>query len=280
MDGWRVVFVSQVLPALLAMEGGFRQAGHEPVALLTTRRPPTDRDRYPEFQALIAEAPLHLDVLIPSDRTRIAPLLASYEPDLVVCMGFPWRIPPEALAIPRLGAINMHPSLLPRRRGPSPVAWTFRNGETEVGLSIHRMDEDFDTGALLAQGSTPIDDFEDWDTLGEKLGPLAAGLMQRALERVAAGDPGDPQEGEPSYAGFFEEDYVRIDWTRPAREIHNQVRAWRFMAFAPAGGVRGAIADIDGETVRVLRTRLEPGDGVRMECADGPIWILETEPVG
>jgi methionyl-tRNA formyltransferase len=280
MPSWRIVLVSQVLPAVLGYDAGLRVAGHEPVALLTARRSPDDVDRYPEFAALIAGAPVHLDVVIPRDRTQIAPLLAAYEPDLLLCTGFPWRIPPEALAVPKVAAVNGHPSLLPRWRGPSPVAWTIRNGETEVGFTFHRMDEDFDTGPVLAQGSVPLDDADDdWDALGEKIGPLAFGLLQRAFERLEAGDPGDSQEGESSYAPFFDDDYVPLDWNRPAREVHNQVRAWRFMPFQPSGGVRGPIAELNGQTVRVLRTRLEPGEGERVECADGPIWVLETEPV-
>lgn len=280
MAGWRVVLVSQVLPAVIGYDAGLRAAGHEPVALLTTRRSPDDAARYPEFEALIAGAPAHLDLLIPRDRTQMAPLLAAYEPDLVLCTGFPWRIPPEALAVPRIGAVNGHPSLLPRWRGPSPVAWAIRAGETELGFSFHLMDEDFDTGPVLAQGSVPLDDDDDsWDTLGDKIGPLAFGLLQQAFERLEAGDRGDAQEGESSYAPFFDDDYVPLDWNRPAREVHNQVRAWRFMPFQPSGGVRGPIAELGGETVRVLRTRLEPGEGERVECADGPIWVLETEPI-
>jgi methionyl-tRNA formyltransferase len=278
VPAWKVVFVSQVLPAVLGYDAALRAAGHAPVALLTTRRAPTDRDRYPEFQALVGEAPAHLDVLIPSDRARIAGLIAPYEPDLLVCTGFPWRIPPEALAVPKVGAINGHPSLLPKYRGPSPVAWAMRNDDPELGFSFHRMDADFDTGPVLAQGSVPLDDADDsWDTLGGKVAPLALGLLTRALERLEAGDPGDPQDGEPTYAGIFGDDYVRIDWSRTAREVHNQVRAWRFMPFAPAGGLRGAVAELHGQTVRILRTRLEPGEGERVECGDAPIWILETE---
>ena len=280
VPGLRVVIVSQVLPAVVGYDGGLRASGHEPVALLTSRRSPDDADRYPEFAALVGGAPAHLDVLIPRDRTQMAPLLAAYEPDLVLCTGFSWRIPPEALAVPRLGAINGHPSLLPRWRGPSPVAWTIRNDERELGFTFHRMDEHFDTGPILAQGSVPLEDTDDgWDTLGEKIGPLAFELLQTALARVEAGDPGDPQVGDSSYAPFFEDDYVALDWSRPAREVHNQVRAWRFMPFQPSRGVRGPIAELDGSRVRVVRTRLEPGEGTRVDCGDGPIWVLETEPV-
>jgi methionyl-tRNA formyltransferase len=277
--GWRVVLVSQVLPAVAGFDAALRSAGHEPVALLTTRRARADRERYPEFQALIADSPPELDILIPSTKATIAPLLRAYEPDLLVCMGFPWLIPPDALAVPKLGAINGHPSLLPRYRGPAPVAWAIRNGDTELGFSYHRMDEHFDTGPTLAQGTVPLDGTEDgWDTLGEKIGPLALGLAPHVFERLAAGDRGDPQVGEPSYAGFFDDDYATIDWSRPAGEVHNQVRAWRFMPMPLTGGLRGPIAELDGERVRVLRTRLEPGEGTRVECGDGPLWVLETEP--
>lgn len=281
MPSWKVVIVSQVLPAVVELDAGLRAAGHEPVAVLTTRRAPDEGQRYVQFERLLAGAPAHLDIVIPHDRTRMAPLLAAYEPDLLLCTGFNWRIPPDALAVPKLGAVNGHPSLLPRWRGPAPVAWAMRMGESELGFTFHRMDEDFDTGPVLAQGAVPLDDTDDsWDTLGEKIGPLASGLLQRAFERLEAGDPGDPQEGEPSYAGLFGDDYVQVDWNRPAREVHNQVRAWQFMPFLLAGSARGPIAELDGKTVRVLRTRLDPGEGgERVECADGPVWVLETEAV-
>jgi methionyl-tRNA formyltransferase len=277
--GWRVVLVSQVLPAVLGFDAALRAAGHVPVALLTTRRPP-DAPRYADFHGLISGAPAHLDVLIPHGPAQIEPLLAAYEPDLLLCMGFNWRIPPGALAVPRIGAVNGHPSLLPRYRGPAPVAWAIRNGEDELGFSFHRMDADFDTGPVLAQASAPLDVAVDsWDGIGATLESLARGLFERVLERLAAGDPGDPQEGEASYAPFFGDDYVELDWSRPARAVHDQVRAWRFMPFTPAVAVRGPIAELDGERVRVLRTRLEPGEGRRVECGDGAVWVVETEPV-
>jgi methionyl-tRNA formyltransferase len=106
-------------------------------------------------------------------------------------------------------------------------------------------------------------------------------LLPRALERVAAGDPGDVQPTEGvSWAGHFEDDdYVRVDWGAPARSIHNQVRAWH-LTFGMSG-IRAPIADVDGAQVVLLQTRLSDpgGDARRVECGDGPIWIVASEPV-
>jgi methionyl-tRNA formyltransferase len=102
-------------------------------------------------------------------------------------------------------------------------------------------------------------------------------LFPIALARVEAGDPGDPQESEGRYEPFFEPEYAWIDWARPAIEIHRQVRSWRFAS--ATGEPPGALAEVDGSTVRVLRTSLELASGREMACGDGKIWIVETESV-
>ena len=101
-SSWRVVVVTRILPVALGFIETVRAAGHEPVALLSIR---DTENRYgSEFtlDALLAGVPAELDVLLPARRSSIAPLLASVEPDLAVCMGFPWKIPADALAVPRL----------------------------------------------------------------------------------------------------------------------------------------------------------------------------------
>ena len=90
------------------------------------------------------------------------------------------------------------------------------------------------------------------------------------------GDPGDPQdESVASYFHFFEPEYAWIDRSRSTDEVERQVRAWRFHSRVP--GDRGALAELDGETVRVLRVSREPADGPALTCADGTLWIVETE---
>lgn len=269
----RVVLVSQIPAAVHGLTALLRSLGHEPVALLCSREN-AGRDGS-AFDELVRDAPQELDAVVPATRGAIAPLLRTYEPDLLLCGGFPWKIPPDALAVPRLGAVNGHPGMLPRYRGPIPVAWAIRNGEAAIGFTVHRMDADLDTGAILAQASIPLADEYSWDELGPRLMQVVGELMPAALARVEAGDPGDPQEGEGAYDPFFEEEYVWIDRSRPAAEIHRQVRAWRFAS--GIGSTAGALTELDGKTVRVLRTSLGPIDGHELQTGDGKLWIVETE---
>src|SRR5262245_28665451 len=224
----------------------------------------------------MAEAPRDLDVVMPASRSRLAPLLRTFEPDLAVCTGFPWKIPADALDVPRHGIVNGHPSLLPRYRGPSPMAWAIRNGETEVGFTFHYMDAELDTGNVLGQARMTLADEHSWEELEPTLVPGIQEIFPSVLERVERGDPGDVQyEGDATYFSFFEPEYVRIDWSKTAEEIERQVRAWRF--HSPIGADQGALAEIDGETVRVLRVSREPAEGHEMACKDGTLWVVETE---
>ena len=270
----RIVLVSQVPQAVLGLSQILDSTGHEAVALLCSR---DHAGRYGNaFDELVAGAPAELDVLIPSRRERIAPLLRGYEPDLLLCVGFPWKIPPDALAVPRLGAINGHPSLLPDYRGPSPVSWAIRNGESELGYTWHRMDAELDTGPILAQGSLTLEDEHSWEELEPKLVPLVVELLTQALTRVEAGDQGEQQEsGAGDYFPFFGDDYVWIDPSSTREDVYRQVQAWRFAS--ATAGLRGALIELDGATVRVLRTGLGDEDGRALECADGTLWIMESE---
>lgn len=270
----RVILVAQIPSAVEGFSRLLQDLGHEPVALVCTRE---HADRYGgAFEALVRGAPDGLDVVIPAHRSAIAPLLRTYEPDLLLCAGFPWKIPSDALAVPRLGAMNGHPGLLPEYRGPIPVAWAIRKGERRIGFTFHRMDAELDTGAILSHGRVPLADEHSWQELTPKLMALAGELLPAALARVEAGDPGEPQ-GEGSSLPFFEPEYAQIDWEQPAHEIYHQVRAWRFASVA--AGPLGALSDLDGETVRVLRVSLVPVAGREMECGDGKmVWIVDTEP--
>jgi methionyl-tRNA formyltransferase len=191
-------------------------------------------------------------------------------------MGFPWKIPPAALAVPRLGWLNGHPSLLPRHRGPLPVAWAIREGDEEIGITFHRMDADLDTGPILAQRQYPLGELQPPDAFYPALGQVVGEALGEALARLEAGDEGTPQADGGSYESFFAEDDVWVDLSRPAAEVHRLVWAWRYaMAL---DGTSGALLELDGTPVRVLATSLTKVEGAqRLECGDGPLWVVETE---
>jgi methionyl-tRNA formyltransferase len=258
-----------------------RELGHEPVAVISARRPadaPPRATGEPELSD--STAPAGVDLLFASTKHAIEPLLRAYEPDVALCYGFPWKIPPAALEVPRYGSVNHHPALLPRHRGPVPFSWAFREGESHFGVTWHRMDAELDTGNILAQDRVPI---EDTDTSIWEFGPRVLQksfeLLPGVLDKLVAGDPGEPQDdSQATWAGHFEDDeYARVDWSHSTRVIHNQVRAW-LLTFN-LSGIVAPVAELDGERVRLIRTSLtDPGDGSRrVECGDGPLWILESE---
>jgi methionyl-tRNA formyltransferase len=272
---WRVVLITVVPPVARSYTEIVRTLGHEPVAVIAARRRNPETPPFPMSPAMVADVAPGVDVLFVERRRSIAPLLRAYEADLAICTGFPWLIPADAVAAPRLGIVNGHPSLLPRYRGPFPVAWAVRNGETEIGMSYHVMDAAFDTGPVLAQASVPLGDDETWEGLQAKLGALAPELLTEVFERLARGDRGDVQQGDGEYQSAFEMDYFFVDLTQTAEHVHRQTRAWSFMP--PVMPVLGPILERDGTSVRLLRTSLTEVPGAeRVECADGPLWILET----
>jgi methionyl-tRNA formyltransferase len=138
------------------------------------------------------------------------------------------------------------------------------------------MDAELDTGNVLAQVPIPLDDEQGWEDLEPKFAPVLGEIFPSVVEQVERGDPGTRQSEEgASYCSFFEPDYAWIDWARSAVEIARQVRAWRFHSAATP---HGALTELDGAKVRVLRVSLEPVDGREMRCGEGTLWIMETEP--
>jgi len=273
---WRVVIATRIPPVLVGFDAVIREAGHEPVGFLTTRNLDGRYGPLALTDELVMGAAPDLDVLLPARRSTIAPLVASVQPDLVVCMGFPWRIPPEALAVPRLGWLNGHPSLLPRHRGPLPVAWAIKEGDEEIGITFHRMDADLDTGPIFAQRRYPVGELQPPDTFYPAFGPVIGEALAEALERLTGGHEGTPQGEGGSYESFFTEDEVWLDLSRPAAEVHRLAWAWRY-GMSPTS-VRGALLELDGKPVRVLATSLTEVEGARrLECGDAPLWIVETE---
>lgn len=291
--GWRVALLTVSPDVVHVFHHVLRERGHELVALVLPegvdgKRPQT-ASVWMSMLQVIQAAPPGTDILLAGRRDRLAPLLAAARPDFVLSFFFPWRIPPEALAVPRLGAVNAHPSLLPRYRGPNPLGWTLRNNDPEVGLTFHRMDARFDTGPVLAQGQRSVEEADTGEDVVRKVMELSMELLPDVLSRVQWRDEGEPQsEAGASYAGLFEDAFREVDWSASARDVYLRVRACSVAAWR--GVPRVAFASLEGRRVEVQRTWLaegrtgvsappgtvlnREGGAILVQCGDAPLWVM------
>ncbi|MBW2460922.1 MAG: hypothetical protein JRH11_04700 [Deltaproteobacteria bacterium] len=172
--------------------------------------------------------------------------LESARPDVVLSWFWPRRIPPEVLALGRAGAFGVHPSLLPRWRGPDPYFWALRAGDQETGVTLHRLTATYDTGDIIAQIPVSIGDDDAW-SLARRLDRPSLGLLVETAERLVTGDPMEGRhqdEGGATSAPFPSPEQLAIDWRQEVTAILRLVRA--------AGPHPGATADFGGHEVEVV----------------------------
>jgi methionyl-tRNA formyltransferase len=281
-----VYFSSQPSNVTNVVVGALQQAGAEVLLVVATPGPAARRTE--AYKDVVANKLPGVDILVTSHIPRLAGMLRELEPDLIFVTGFPWRLPAELISLPRLGSINTHPAALPRYRGPNPLFWQLMNGEPEIGMTVHRMDAEFDTGPILAQASMPID--PEWyiEDVEAHLGEIGIRAVREAFAAVIAGEPGRPQPTEgASYAPLATEVDRDLDWSRPAQQLRNRVRAW---------STEGATGRIDGQRWIVRRARVieDPGGGGSarvgemvdvgsgrraVRTADGLLLLEDAEPL-
>ena len=155
----------------------------------------------------------------------VADRLRALAPDLMVVVAYGQIIPASVLAIPGLGAVNVHASLLPRHRGAAPVAHAILAGDLETGVTIMRMDEKLDHGPVLAVRSTPIGEHEDAVALTSRLAGIGADLLVQTLERLDQVTPSEQDHAQATVAPRLNKAQGELDWNLGAREIDRHVRA-------------------------------------------------------
>jgi methionyl-tRNA formyltransferase len=162
-------------------------------------------------------------------KAEVVAQLASFHPDVIVVAAFGQILPQSVLDIPGYGCINIHPSLLPRFRGASPVAEAILAGDEFTGVSLMLMDKGLDTGPVLARAQISISAQDTTGSLTAKLSLLAAWLLQEILPRWLRGEITlQPQnEAEATYSSLISKAEGEIDWHLPAIDIWRRVRAFQ-----------------------------------------------------
>jgi methionyl-tRNA formyltransferase len=276
------------LPALDALVA----AGHTPVAVLTQPDRPAGRGLRAEPGPVKRRAlALGLPVLQPATlRDEAAQAeLAALSPDVLVVVAYGLILPAAVLALPRLGCVNVHASLLPRWRGAAPIQRAILAGDEVTGVSIMRMEEGLDTGPVYATRSTRIGPEETAGELHDRLAALGAEALVDALPGIADGSlRAEPQDAaRATYAARIEKTEARIDWLQPAAAIARRVRAFNPWPVADTcyGDARlriwRASARPDGAGGAEPGTVVAAGpDGIDVATGDGILRVVSLQMPG
>ncbi len=172
------------------------------------------REHIPLLQPLKIKAPEFLEAL------------AAWKPDLIAVTAFGRILPGSVLALPSMGCVNVHGSLLPKYRGAAPVQWAVINGERETGITTMLMDEGMDTGAMLLQESLVIDPDDTAGTLAPRLAAIGGRLLIETIRRLKAGTitPFPQDHSRATMAPILKKEDGLIDWTMSASQLSNRVR--------------------------------------------------------
>jgi methionyl-tRNA formyltransferase len=214
-------------------------------------------------------------------------VFASLEADVAVVIAYGLILPQPILDAPREGCLNLHASLLPRWRGAAPIHRAVMAGDRETGVMVMRMDAGLDTGPVAMAERIAIG--EDWTTgdLHDRLARLGADLMVRALAALSRGALDAVPQGEAgvTYAAKIDKGETRIDWSRPAADVHNHIRG---LSPFPGAWCEMVLGD-KAERVKVLRSTRRPGtgaagavldDALTVACGDGAVRIVQLQRAG
>ncbi|MBP3191369.1 methionyl-tRNA formyltransferase [Natronogracilivirga saccharolytica] len=261
---------------------------HNISAVVTGRDKRRGRRGKPEPSPVKSKA-LDLSLrVIESDDVRteaFAAQINQLQPDLLVVVAFK-LLPPNVLAIPSKGSLNLHASLLPKYRGAAPIHRALINGERETGCTVFLLDEGMDTGAILGLQKTAVDFLETTGDVYDRLKVMGAGLLLRTIDEIAEGKhrPQQQSDKSASKAPKISVEEAEIDFNRDGFAVHNLIRG---MSPFP-----GAWTTCDGKKLKITRSepapeiRLQPGQAELISgeafagCGNGSVKLTEVRPEG
>jgi methionyl-tRNA formyltransferase len=284
----RIVFMGTpdfAVPTLLEIVGH----GYEVAAVYTRAPKPAGRGLADRRSPVHEQADgFGIPVFTPKTLRDEAALevLRSHDADLAVVVAYGLILPRGALDAPREGCLNLHASLLPRWRGAAPINRAVMAGDAETGVAVMRMEAGLDTGPVAMAERLAIGPDMTAGELHDRLARLGADLMIRALGAVSRGALGftpQPEEGV-TYAAKIDKAETRIDWSRPAKAVHDHIRG-----LSPFPGAWFE-ADLGKgpERVKVLRSALGSGSGTpgtvigagTIACGDGALRLVTVQRAG
>jgi len=288
----RTVFMGTPQFAVTILES-LLQSSCQVLAAYTQPDKPVGRGRpvvFPPVKKLALER--QIPVIQPETfkSSEVVEKLANFQPELIIVAAFGAILPPEVLSLPKFACLNVHPSLLPRHRGPSPVANSILCGDELTGVTIMLMDAGMDTGPILAQEKVEISSMNTTGSLSSKLAEVGAKLLLETLPKWLGGElrPQAQDESQATYSKLITSKDAEIDWHLPAVELWRKVRAYnpwpssytwcqgkrlKIHRAIPCGG---GVAE--GEAGEVIALAEPPGVGV--VTGDGILGLCQVQLEG
>ncbi|MCB9764045.1 MAG: methionyl-tRNA formyltransferase [Alphaproteobacteria bacterium] len=262
------------------------EAGHEVVTVVAQPDKPVGRGRKLQSPPVIERArALGLDTRQPrAVRTgRFPRRLAALDLDVGVVVAYGRILTAALLGAPRLGCVNGHGSLLPRWRGAAPIQWSILSGDAVTGVTTMQMDEGLDTGDMLLKRALDIGPDETAPQLAARMATLTAALIVETLDQLDTLTPVPQDPALATHARMLTKDDARLDFSRPAQALHDQVRALQPWP--------GAVCTLRGQPFKVKQTRVAEGEGppgtalvagsrLVIACGEGALEVLEGQLPG
>jgi methionyl-tRNA formyltransferase len=264
------------------------EAGHQVVSVVTQPDRPRGRGQHPAPPPVKAAAlRFGLRVYQPERirRPEVVDALRALSPELMVVVGYGQIIPQTVIDLAPLGIINVHASLLPKYRGAGPIQWVILNGESRTGVTTMRIDAGLDTGDMLLKAETEIDPDENAVELSQRLAVMGADLLVKTLDGLARGTitPQRQNPDEATHAPLLKKEDGILEWSQPARAIHNRVRGLQPWP--------GALTIFRGQTLHIWRSHPRPERGPSpgrflslkppvVACGAGSLELVEVQLEG
>ncbi len=202
---------------------------YKPILVVTETDKPVGRKKAltPPSVKVVAEK-YEIPVLQPEKIRNSELEIRNLKPDLIIVAAYGKILPEEILEIPKYGCLNVHPSLLPRWRGPSPVQSAILNGDADSGVTIMKIAEKVDAGPILIQRELKLEGKETYDVLHNKLGEMGGDLLIKIIPEWITGkiDPQLQPESKATYTRILKKEDGKINWGKSAEEIERQIRAF------------------------------------------------------
>lgn len=287
----RIIYLGTPQLATIPLAALAQMPGIEIVAVITQPDRPSGRGRQltPPPVKVLAQA-LGITTILQPETLKddaVVAQIAALNPDMGVVAAYGEILRKNVLAIPRLGYLNIHPSLLPLHRGPAPVTSAILAGDHDVGVSVMLLGSKMDAGPILAQHRQPMPANARAGALTEELFHVGAHMLCDVIMPYTAGTliPTPQDDSQASYIGLLSRDDGRIDWHQPATQIERMIRA-----YDPWPGTHTTVGD---QSLRILQASvthingthapgsvIDASDGVTVVCGQGALLLHQVQPAG